>query len=156
MENWARGSLLTIGGIGYDTTERTKQPLSDITNVAIPETPRANTLLEEEDIALEEVPTAPLKSEVKVQKSLKTTSGKRLKFEDENSLHHIRIVNSSESNTTAYTKQPVSEDEDEEMVLAPPPALKKQGSKIRKRYNISGKKQFEERVSGSNFSLCHV
>ena len=142
MENRARGSLLTIGALEYDTWEKRKQPLTDITNMVEPETPRADAIYHEDNIVTEEIPTAPLKSEVKIQKALRTSSGKRLQFDDENSLQNIRGVCTSDPISAAGAKQPHAK----EVVLAPPPMIKKQNGKSKKRYNDTGRKELEETV----------
>lgn len=127
-----------------------KQPLSDITNCAVnlvPETPRAtNTILDEDDIGLvlEYAPTAPLKADLKASKSVK--AGKRLQFEDENSLQRIPVPTTREP-TTNKSKHRNASEQDE--TLAPPPMTKKQSERTRKRFNISEQrmKQFEEKVT---------
>lgn len=139
-----KGSLLTIGGWGESYE---KKPLSDITNIIpVPETPRAlNPVLDEEDISLEEVPTAPLKVEFKVSKSAKPGTGKRLQFEDENSLQNI--TQSATVQSTA-PKHLMAKEKTEEDALAPPPMMKRT-ERNRKRYNISGNRDSEKELKVS-------
>jgi hypothetical protein len=145
-----KGSLLTIGGWGEPLEK--KKPLSDITNTySVPETPRTfNSVLDEEDISLEEVPTAPLKVDIKSTKSTKPI-GKRLQFEDENSLQNIAKTSCLKSSAR---KQLMAMATEEEEVAAPPPVITKP-ERSRKRFNITGNKDKEQNIKVVTFSrIC--